>query len=181
MQRFFRVAGVLVGTLAVVVAGAAAAGATTTGPSYGRFSVSFPSNPTSASNTKDVMSGFPAGMKSATAYWVSPVADPLGSQNSSPPAPTYLVVVGQAKSPATGSTFTSAIKTAPGVTPVTLDGATGYRFVGTEKQLSGSSAKDPGATEAFMYLAKGTTLYAAIVISDSHGAAMSFLSSFHPR
>jgi hypothetical protein len=181
-RRFVVAAGGLLGALAIVaVSGPAGATPTTTrGPSFGRFTISFPSAPKSESNTKEVLSGFPAGVKSATAYWVSPVADPLGSSSAAPPAPSYLVVVGRAKSTKQAGTFTSAIKRVPGTQKVTVNGATGYRFVGTEKELSQSAAKDPGATEAFMYLSRSTTLYAVIVISDNHAQALSFLGSFRP-
>jgi hypothetical protein len=180
-RRFLVAAGCLFGALAIVAGSSSVGGATTTlGPSYGKFTISFPSSPKSESNTKEVMSGFPSGMKSATAYWVSPVADPLGSSSAAPPAPSYLVVVGQAKSAKQANAFTAAIKSVPGTKKVTVNGANGYQFVGTEKQLSQSAAKDPGATEAFMYLSKGTTLYAVIVISDSHPQALSFLGSFQP-
>jgi len=179
-RRFLGSAGGLFVALAIVACSGSAGGAVTTGPSYGKFTVLFPSSPTSESNTKEVMSGFPSGVKSATAYWVSPVADPLGSGSSAPPAPSYLVVVGQAKSSKVATSFTSAIKSEPGTHKVDVNGANGYKFVGTEKQLNPSAAKDPRATEAFLYLSRGTTLYAVIVLSDSHSQALSFLNSFRP-
>jgi len=180
-RRFLVAAGCLFGALAAVAGSSSVGGAATSlGPGYGRFTISFPSSPKSESNTKEVMTGFPTGVKSATAYWVSPVTDPLSSARTAPPAPSYLVVVGQAKSTKQANTFTSAIKAVPGTQKVSVNGANGYRFVGTEKQLSQTAAKDPGATEAFMYLSKGTTLYAVIVISDSHPQALSFLGSFRP-
>ena len=179
-HRFAAATAGLLGALTLAGAVAPPAGASTTGPSYGRFSVSFPSSPGSASNTKEVLSGFPPGMKAASAYWVSPVADPLGSSSSAPPAPTYLVVVGRATSAKQANSFTNSIKAAPGAAAVSVGRAKGYRLVGTEKQLTQGTAKDPGATEAFMYLSKGTSLYAVIVISDSRSKALGFLGSFRP-
>jgi hypothetical protein len=150
------------------------------GPSYGRFNAAFPSKPTSSSNTKEVLSGFPAGVTTGTAYWVSPVADPLQANAKTPPPPTYVVVVGKALTQAQVSTFTSSIKALPGAKSVTIDGARGYTFSGTEKKLDQNDATNPAATEAFMFLSKGMTLYAVIVVHDKTATALQFLKSFQP-
>jgi hypothetical protein len=154
--------------------------ASTYGPSFGKFTVTFPSTPHSATDTKEVLSGFPSGVKSGTAYWVSPAADPLTSSSKVPPAPTYLVVVGKATSASQGATFTATIKPAPGAKAITVNGAKGYTFSSTEKTLSQKDATDPSATEAFLYVAKGTTLYAVIVVAKTAAEAKQFLSSFKP-
>jgi hypothetical protein len=154
--------------------------ASTYGPSFARFTATFPSAPHSASDSKEVLSGFPSGVKTGTAYWVSPIADPLKSSSKTPPAPTYLVVVGQASSAPQGVTFASTIKQAPGAKPITVNGAKGYTFTSTEKNLSASAASDPNATEGYIFVAKGTTLYAVIVVADTAAAARQFLSSFKP-
>jgi hypothetical protein len=150
------------------------------GPSYGRFNADFPSQPKSSTDTKEVLSGFPPGVKTGTAYWVSPVADPLKGGGKTPPTPTYVVVVGKAATEAQVSTFTSSFKTVPGAKPVTRNGAQGYQFSGTEKSINKDDDTDPAATEGFMFLTKGMTLYAAIVVNDKSAAALQFLKSFQP-
>jgi ABC-type oligopeptide transport system substrate-binding subunit len=150
------------------------------GPAYARFNADFPSKPTSATDTKEVLSGFPPGVTTGTAYWVSPVADPLKTSTKTPPAPTYVVVVGKAGTQAQVSTFTSSFKTVTGSKPVTTNGAQGYQFSGTEKNIDKSDVTDPTATEAFMFLSKGMTLYAVIVVNDQAAAARKFLNSFRP-
>jgi hypothetical protein len=175
-----------VGAVTLGACGGSSASTSTTsasgafGPAYGRFTATFPSKPTSSSNTKEVLSGFPAGVKTGTAYWVSPVADPLQSNSKTPPPPTYVVVVGQALSPAQVSGFTSSIKALPGAKSVSINGARGYTFSGTEKKLDQNDASNPAATEAFMFLSKGMTLYAVIVVHDKSAAALQFLKSFQP-
>jgi hypothetical protein len=154
--------------------------ASTYGPSFGKFTATFPSTPKSASNTKEVLSGFPTGVKVGTAYWVSPTADPLKSNAKTPPPPTYLVVVGQANSASQGTSFVGSIKGAPGAKPITVNGAKGYTFSSTEKALSKNEATNPSATEAFLYVAKGNTLYAVIVVAKTAAEAKQFLSSFKP-
>lgn len=150
------------------------------GPSYARFNADFPSQPKSSSDSKEVLSGFPAGVTTGTAYWVSPVADPLKANGKTPPSPTYVVVVGKALTQAQVSNFISGIKAAPEAKAVTRNGAQGYKFSGTEKGLDQSDATDPAATEAFMFLSKGMTLYAVIVVNDKSAAALQFLNSFQP-
>jgi hypothetical protein len=150
------------------------------GPAYARFNAAFPSKPTSSSDTKEVLSGFPAGVTTGTAYWVSPVADPLKANGKTPPAPTYVVVVGKALTQAQVSSFTSSIKSVVGAKPVTINGAHGYKFSGTEKKTDQNDATDPAATEAFMFLSKGMTLYAVIVVHDKSAAALQFLNTFQP-
>ncbi len=153
----------------------------TFGPAYARFHAGFPSQPKSASDTKEVLSGFPPGVTTGTAYWVSPVADPLKANTKTPPVPTYVVVVGKAGTQAEVSTFTSSIKSLSGAKPVTTsNGARGYKFSGTEKTLDKNDATNPAATEAFMFLSKGLTLYAVIVVNDKSAAALQFLNSFQP-
>jgi ABC-type phosphate/phosphonate transport system substrate-binding protein len=150
------------------------------GPAYARFNAGFPSKPTSSSDTKEVVSGFPAGVTTGTAYWVSPVADPLKANAKTPPVPTYLAVVGKALTQAQVTSFTANIKALPGAKPVTINGAKGYKFSGTEEKLDGSAATDPTATEAFMFLSKGMTLYAVIVVTAQSATALQFLDSFQP-
>lgn len=181
MKRKVLVAFVAAAALVLGACGGSSISSSTLGPSYGKFTVAFPSTPTSASNTKEVLSGFPSGVTGATAYWVSPVADPLSSTSKTPPAPSYLVVVGHASSASEAAAFTSSIKQVAGAKPVTVDGATGYTFSGTEKNLNQGGATNPSATEAFMYLSKGTTLYALIVIANSASEAQQFLNSFKPQ
>jgi hypothetical protein len=160
--------------------GSAGSSASTYGPSFGKFTATFPSTPHSASNTKEVLSGFPTGVKVGTAYWISPTADPLSSSAKTPAPPTYLVVVGQANSASQGSSFVGSIKQAPGAKTITVNGAKGYTFSSTEKTLSKNEATDPSATEAFLYVAKGSTLYAVIVVTKTAAEAKQFLSSFKP-
>jgi ABC-type oligopeptide transport system substrate-binding subunit len=150
------------------------------GPAYARFNADFPSTPKSSSDTKEVLSGFPAGVTTGTAYWVSPVADPLKANAKTPPAPTYLVVVGKAQTQGQVSSFTSSIKSLAGAKSVSINGAKGYKFSGTEKKLDTNDASDPSATEAFMFLSKGMTLYAVIVVNDKSAGALQFLNSFQP-
>ena len=127
-----------------------------------------------------MLSGFPTGVKLGTAYWTSPTADPLTSTSKTPPAPTYLVVAGKATSTAQASTFAATLKQAPGAKPITVNGAQGYTFSNTEKNLGQNDATDPTATEGFLYVAKGTTLYAVIVVAKTAAAAHQFLSTFDP-
>jgi hypothetical protein len=150
------------------------------GPAYARFNADFPSRPTSATDTKEVLSGFPPGVTTGSAYWVSPVADPLKASTKTPPSPTYVVVVGKAGTQAQVSTFTSSFKAVTGAKPVITNGARGYQFSGTEKNIDKSDVTDPTATEAFMFLSKGMTLYAVIVVNDQAAAARKFLNSFRP-
>jgi hypothetical protein len=157
-----------------------AGSASTYGPSFARFTVTFPSAPHSATDTKEVLSGFPSGVTTGSAYWISPITDPLKSSSKTPPAPTYLVVVGKANSASQGATFAATIKQAPGAKPITVNGAKGYTFSSSEKNLSQNQATDPSATEAFLYVAKGTSLYAVIVVAKTAAAAQQFLSSFKP-
>jgi len=173
---------VAVGALTLSACGASgsAGSASTYGPSFGQFTATFPSTPKSASNTKEVLSGFPSGVKLGTAYWVSPAADPLKSGSKTPSAPTYLVVVGKANSASQGTAFVASIKQAPGAKPITVNGAKGYTFTSTEKGLSANAASDPNATEGYIFVAKGTTLYAVIVVAKTADAARQFLSSFKP-
>jgi hypothetical protein len=152
----------------------------TYGPSFGKFTATFPSTPQTATDTKEVLSGFPTGVTSGTAYWVSPIADPLKSSTKTPPAPTYLVVVGKAKSAAQAATFTSSIKQAPGSKPITVNGATGYTFSSSEKNLGQNQATDPTATESITFVTKGTIMYAVIVVAKTAAAAQQFQSSFKP-
>ena len=182
-----RTLGVGLGTLLLGSFGAvsASAGATASsyGPRYGAFHIAFPTAPKSQSNTAGVLAGFPAKtVTTATAYWVSPVADPLSSSASTPPPPTYLVVVGKVKSAASASKFTATAHQISGATAVTVNGAKGYKFSGTEKQLNPSSTtlKDPNTIEAFMYVSKGTTVYAVIVVANNHSQVQGFLTSFRP-
>jgi hypothetical protein len=173
-------AGVAAGALILSACGSSSGSSPTYGPSFGQFTVSFPSTPHSATNTKEVLSGFPSGVKSGKAYWISPIADPLKSSSKTPPAPTYLVVVGQAKSAAQGTSFVASIKQAPGAKPITVNGAKGYTFSTSEKNLSQNEATDPTATEGFIYVAKGTSLYAVVVVAKTVAAAKQFLNSFKP-
>jgi hypothetical protein len=166
---------------ALGLSGGSVAGASSTyGPKYAHFTVAFPSKPTSESNTKAVLQGFPTGtVTTATAYWVSPVADPFKSTNA-PPTPTYAVIVGKAKSPKKAAAFMSEVKSFPGVTTVNINGAKGYRLIGTESSLEGSShPPDPTAAEGLELLAKGDVIYSAEVLA-TRAQAKTFLQSLSP-
>ena len=188
MKRCLLVLAVLaVGAVTLSACGGSSASSSSTlassasyGPSYAGFNADFPSKPTSATDTKEVLGGFPPGVKTGTAYWVSPVADPLNGGSKTPPSPTYVVVVGKAGTEAQVSTFTSSFKSVTGAKPVTTNGARGYQFSGTEKNIDKDGDTDPTATEAFMFLSKGMTLYAVIVVNDQAAAAQKFLNSFRP-
>jgi hypothetical protein len=81
---------------------------------------------------------------------------------------------------AQASTFAATIKQAPGAKTIIVNGAQGYTFANTEKKLSQNEATDPTATEGYLFVAKGTTLYAVIVVTKTAGAARKFLSTFRP-
>jgi|SRR5271163_4237808 len=166
--------------VALAALGAPAGAAPTYGPSGATFSVAFPKSPHSQTNTKAVLAGFPSGtVSTATAYWVSPSADPL--QATTAPVPTFLVVVGTAKSPKKATTFASTVHTLSGAVAVTVNGAKGYRFSGTEEKVEGSSSsRNPNATEGIEFLAHGKTIYAVEVTDNSAATANSFLQSFKP-
>ena len=65
-------------------------------------------------------------------------------------------------------------------TKATVGGLSGYEFLGPEnsKINEGEKITDPHATEGFLALRKGRTVFLIYAFTSARSAAQSFLSSF---
>ncbi len=151
------------------------------GPLGSQFTASFPSKPRSASNSTSLLQNFPAGSH-AYAYWLSPSTQIFGHNVPVPAPPSFIVFVGVLSSAAGGASYVQLVGSLPGMKVVTLDGLSGYEFLGSEgsKLNQGNKLTDPKATEGVLGLRRGATVYLVYAITAGRPAAQAFLASFRP-
>jgi hypothetical protein len=147
------------------------------GPSWGRFTVAFPSRP-AQSSLKSELSQHCVDAQGAEGLVVSKAKD-VFADTATPPSPTYAVVVarfGNAK--AAGKCLVS--QRAEFVKPMvlTVAGVKAYEEVGAvPSSISGSSKPE---TLAVLLLLAGRNLYQAEAIAGTKAGATGFVRSFRP-
>ena len=174
--------GALVVAVTVVAVGSvtAVSAAVVYGPSWGRFSINFPSTPTVFNNTpavRKVLSGY----SSAYAYTVASPSDPFALKVTAKP-PAVWVIVAKPGSGISLTQFLNIGKSLNGAKRETIGGLTAYVsiFPETTKYLRASVITDKNATEGLLFTHKGTTLYLAEAVATQASTVRAFLLSFRP-
>jgi hypothetical protein len=177
----------LTGALGALPAGAsttttAPPGVTVTyGPTWGRFTADFPQKPKNTTGST-VTAGFPSGTK-GSAYSVSKQKNLFGNAPV-PPPPSTMVVATQLPNATDARQLVAGLQSEAGSqgAKVTLDGYTGFRWVGSVggPLNKGAEASDASAKQGTEVLAKGKVAYIILAVEGSTGQAKAFLQSFHP-
>jgi hypothetical protein len=157
----------------------AAAQLATYGPPGHRFSIAFPSEPKSATNTSGLLNNFPKGTL-AYGYWVSPSSNIFASSAPVPIAPTFLVAIGVLPSTPSAVSFAKQLSQIPGMKAAKVNGLGGFEFVGSEKSAinQGNTLSNPSASEGVLVLRQGSTVFLIYAITTQQSAARKFLNSF---
>ena len=176
MLAVFVVAGVGVAAVGLETSSAA----TVYGPSWGRFSVGFPSNPVAFNNTpavRKVLSGY----SSVYVYTVASPSDPFALPVTAKP-PAFWVIVAKPGPKFTVTQFMNVGKSLNAAQRETIGGLTAYVsiFPETTKYLQASVITDKNATEGLLFTHKGTTLYAVEAVGTQASTVHAFLYSFRP-
>ncbi len=148
------------------------------GPPGARFEVAFPSKPQTVpdpANTQGL-----SGEIRSYAYAVSSEPDLFSNTAPVPGPPTFAVIVVTLRSASDARSFLHDAARAPGMGPVTMDGMPGYEFVGSANSAlnHGTKITDPKASEGTLFLARGATLFALLVVTVHAAQARAFLGSF---
>ena len=170
---------VLVGVVAIASASPVSA-ASVYGPSWGRFSINFPSTPTSFTNTpavRKVLSGYSA----VYAYTVASPSDAF-TLPVTPKPPAFWVIVAKPSPKFTVTQFMNVGKMLTAAKRETIGGLTAYVsiFPETTKYLQASVITDKNATEGLLFTHKGTTLYLVEAVGTQAATVHAFLFSFRP-
>jgi hypothetical protein len=177
MVALLVVAGVGVATVDLATSVSAA---TVYGPSWGRFSINFPSTPAAFNNTaavRKVLSGY----SSVYVYTVASPSDAFALPVTAKP-PAFWVVVAKPGPKLTVTQFMNVGKMLTAAKRETIGGLTGYIaiFPETTKYLQASVITDKNATEGLLFTHRGTTLYLAEAVGTQASAVHAFLFSFRP-
>ena len=177
----------LLAVLVVGGVGVTAAGSTTSvsaasvyGPSWGRFSIDFPSTPTAFNDTaavRRVLSGY----SSVYAYAVASPPDAFALPVT-PKPPAVWVIVAKPSPRFTVTQFMNVGKMLTAAKRETIGGLTAYVsiFPETTKYLQASVITDKNATEGLLFTHKGATLYLVEAVGTQASTVHAFLFSFRP-
>jgi hypothetical protein len=172
----------ILAAVAVVAVGSVtlAFAASAYGPSWGRFSINFPSAPTAFNNTpavRKVLSGY----SSVYAYTVASPSDPFALK-ATPKPPAFWVIVAKPGSGITLTQFLNIGKSLNAAKRETIGGLTAYVSIFPEstKYLQAGVITDKNATEGLLFTHKGTTLYLAEAVATKASTVHAFLFSFRP-
>lgn len=148
------------------------------GPSYGRFSINFPSQPMAFNNTPAVRSVL-TGYSSAYAYTVASPSKPFAARTT-PKPPAFWVIVAKPGPGISLQQFINLGKSLNAAKRQTISGLTAYVsiFPETAKYLQASVITDKNATEGLLFTHKGTTLYLAEAVATQASTVHAFLFSF---
>ncbi len=149
------------------------------GPPGHRFSIAFPSTPTSEADTKAILESLPLGSK-VYAYAVSNDAHIFANASPTPPPPTYAVGVFVLASAISATEYVAYFADQRGVRRVTIDRKSGVEFVGPETSsvYKRQGATDPTTSEGTLLIAQGKTVFIVLAVTASANTARAFLSSF---
>jgi hypothetical protein len=159
-----------------------ASGATTYGPSWGKFTADFPSAPTASGNLAKQLTAV-KGAEAGYGFAVTTDKHLFDSSSSGPTVPTYEVVAVQFSSASLASSATAAVrKELSSPTSVTVGGAKGFKAFGSVPATAKS--KSHAATKAYTlgveFLTKGSTGFQVVVSTRTAAAAKAFVSSVRP-
>jgi hypothetical protein len=168
--------------LAVGAWPASASGATTYGPSWGRFTVQFPSTPTESGNLAKQLTTV-KGAVAGYGFAVSHDKDLFDASSTGPTVPTYEVVSVQfTTASAASSAIATVHKDLSSSTQVAVGGAKGFKAFGSVP--AAAATEGHAATKAYTlgveFLTRGTTGYQVVVATRTSKAAEAFVSTFRP-
>jgi hypothetical protein len=159
-----------------------ASGATTYGPSWGRFTVQFPSTPTKSGNLAKQLTTV-KGAVTGYGFAVTKDKDLFDSSSTGPTVPTYEVVTVQFTSASAASSAIATVrKDLSSSKNVAIGGAKGFKAFGSVPAAAASEGH--AATKAYTlgveFLTRGTTGYQIVVAVRTLTAAKTFVSTFRP-
>lgn len=179
-KRILLLGGLLAAAIGVSAIGSATlvSAATVYGPSYGRFSINFPSTPTAFNNTPAVRSVL-TGYSSAYAYTVASPSKPFAARTT-PKPPAFWVIVAKPGAGISLQQFVNLGKFFKASKRENIGGLTAYVsiFPETSTYLQASVITDKHATEGLLFTHKGTTLYLAEAVAAQAATVHAFLFSF---
>ena len=170
---------VLVGVVAIASASPVSA-ASVYGPSWGRFSIHFPSTPTAFNNTPAVRKVL-IGYSAVYAYTVASPSDAF-TLPVTPKPPAFWVIAAKPGPKFTVTQFMNVGKMLTAAKRETIGGLTAYIsiFPETTKYLQANVITDKNATEGLLFTHNGTTLYLVEAVGTQASTVHAFLFSFRP-
>jgi hypothetical protein len=170
---------------AVLAAGAwpaSASGATTYGPSWGKFTAVFPSAPTPSGNLAKQLTDV-KGAISGYGFAVTNDKHLFDTSSSGPTVPTYEVVAVRFTSASVASSAIASVrKQLSSPKNVAVGGANGFKAFGSVPGTAKSKghAATKGYTLGVEFLTRGSTGYQVVVATRASAAARAFVSSVRP-
>jgi hypothetical protein len=185
MRRLIRALGLTVVACLLLTSCSSSSGGVKRGPSWGPFSATWPSSPTTASSGQmRVLTLGRSNLSGSAGYFVGSPATLFQANPPVPKAGTYIVQVLRFTRSIYVTELLAVYKAVSGAQSTTAGNFRGVRLItkASNSPLAAAGAKvlDPNAYVGFMFVINGDLGYIVADVTATQAEAAAFLNSFKP-